>query len=160
MKPQTTHNNLREEQARQQTHGSTPTGEEEEETQTQNITNEWQVIRNSTRKRNHLTQNNTPENKIETYNRYGLLTNETNPNSTEGNPSPTRNQKPPPIFIHGVINYGAMINQIRNIAEDEQYSTKSLSNNVIKINCVIPETHRTLIRYLKRKQHLLPHIPA
>ena len=42
-----------------------------------------------------------------------------------------------------------MINQIRNIAEDEQYSTKSLSNNVIKINCVTPETYRNLIRYLK-----------
>jgi len=53
------------------------------------------------------------------------------------------------IFIHGVINYEAMINQIRNIAEDEQYSTKSLSNNVIKINCVTPETYRTLIRHLK-----------
>ena len=41
------------------------------------------------------------------------------------------------------------INQIRNIAEDEQYSTKSLSNNVIKINCVTPEAYRTFIRYLK-----------
>jgi len=145
MKLQTTHNNLREEQARQQTHASTPTGEEEDETQN-NINNEWQVIRNSPRKRNHLTQNNTPENKIETHNRYGLLTNETNQNSTERNPSATRNQKPPPIFIHGVINYGAMINEIRNIAEDKQYSTKSLSNNVIKINCVKPEAYRTLIR--------------
>jgi PAX-interacting protein 1 len=42
-----------------------------------------------------------------------------------------------------------MINQIRNIAEEEQYSTKSLSNNVIKINCVTPETYRTFIRHLK-----------
>ena len=147
MKPQT-HNNLREERARQHKHGSISTSEEEEETQN-SINNEWQVIRNSTRKRNQQTQNNTPESKIETYNRYGLLTNETNLNSTEGNPSPTRNHKPPPIFIHGVINYGAMINRIRNIAEDEQYSTKSLSNNVIKINCVTPETYRNLIRYLK-----------
>ena len=147
MKPQT-HNNLREEHARQHKRGSIATSEEEEETQN-SINNEWQVIRNSTRKRNQQTQNNTPESKIETYNRYGLLTNETNLNSTEGNPSPTRNHKPPPIFIHGVINYGAMINRIRNIAEDEQYSTKSLSNNVIKINCVTPETYRNLIRYLK-----------
>jgi hypothetical protein len=52
-------------------------------------------------------------------------------NSTEGDPNPTRNQKPPTKFIHGVINYGAMINQIRSIAEDEQYSTKSLTNKVI-----------------------------
>jgi len=78
-----------------------------------------------------------------------LLTNETNLNSAEGNPSPARNHKPPPIFIHGVINYGEMINLIRNIAEDKQYTTKSLINNVIKINCVTPETYRNLIKYFK-----------
>jgi hypothetical protein len=56
MKPQT-HNNPREEQARhhhqQQQHRSVSTSEEEEEeeTQTQNINNEWQVIRNSTKKK-------------------------------------------------------------------------------------------------------------
>jgi len=136
MNPQTTNNNPREEptqnspreeQVRHQKQGSITTGEEVEGTQN-NISNEWQVIRNSTRKRNHPMQNDTPENKIETHNRFDILTNETNLNATEGNPSPTRNHKPPPIFIHGVINYGAMINQIRNIAEDEQYSTKSLSN--------------------------------
>ena len=66
-----------------------------------------------------------PENKIETHNRFDILTNETNLNATEGNPSPTRNHKPPPTVIHGVINYGAMIKQIRNIAEDEQYSTNA-----------------------------------
>ena len=145
MKPQTTHNNLREEQVRQQKQGSISTSGKEEGTQN-NINNEWQEIRNSTRKRNCPTQNFTPENKIETRNRYGILANETN---TEGNPNPTKNHKPPPIFIHGVINYGAMINQIRHIAKDEQYSTKSLANNEIKINCVTPETYRTFIRYLK-----------
>jgi len=98
MKPQTTQNNPREEQARHQKQGSISTSEEEEETQN-NINNKWQVIRNSTRKRNHPTQDNTPENKIETYNRFGILTNETNLNSTEGNPSPTWNHKPP-TYIH------------------------------------------------------------
>jgi len=86
---------------------------------------------------------------IETYNSYGLLTNETNLNSAEGNPSPTRNHKPPPIFIHGVINYVEIINRIRDIAEDEQYTTKSVINNVIKINCVTPGTYRNLIKYFK-----------
>ena len=42
-----------------------------------------------------------------------------------------------------------MINQIRNIAEDEQYSTISLSKNVIKINCVTPQMYRTLIRHIQ-----------
>jgi hypothetical protein len=48
-----------------------------------------------------------------------LLTNATNQDSTFGNPSPTKNHKPPPIFVHGVINYGEMIKRIRDVAEDE-----------------------------------------
>jgi hypothetical protein len=82
MKPQTTHNNPREEQLRHQKQGSISTSEEEEGTQN-NINNEWQVIRNSTRKRNHPIQKNITENKIETHNRYDILTNEENLNSTE-----------------------------------------------------------------------------
>ena len=42
-----------------------------------------------------------------------------------------------------------MINRIRNIDEDEKYTTKSLTNNVIKINSVTPETYRNLIKYFK-----------
>jgi hypothetical protein len=34
-----------------------------------------------------------------------LLTNATKQDATAGNPSPTKNHKPPPIFVHGVINY-------------------------------------------------------
>jgi hypothetical protein len=145
MKPQTTHNNPREEQVRHQKQGSITTSEKVEGT-LNNINNKWQVIRNNTRKRNHPMQNDTSVNKIETHNRFDILTNETNLNATEGNSSPTRNHTPPPIVIHGVINCGVIINQIRHIAENEQYSTKSLSN---KINCVTPETYRIFIRYLK-----------
>jgi hypothetical protein len=78
-----------------------------------------------------------------------LLTNETKQDSTDGNPSSTKIHKPPPVFVHGVINYGEMIKRIRDIAEDEQYCTKSLANNVIKINYVTPETYRKLVTYFK-----------
>jgi len=78
-----------------------------------------------------------------------LLTNETNEDSIDGNPSSTKIQKPPPIFVHGVINYGDMIKQIRDTAENEQYCTKSLANNDTKINCVTPESYRKLVRYFK-----------
>jgi hypothetical protein len=77
-----------------------------------------------------------------------LLTNETNEGCIDGNPSSTKIPKPP-IFVHGVINYGEMIKRIRDIAEDEQYYTKCLANNVIKINCVTPETYRKLVKYFK-----------
>jgi hypothetical protein len=75
-----------------------------------------------------------------------LLTSATNQDSTAGNPSPTKNHKPPPIYVHGVINYGEMTKLIRDVAEDEQYCTKSLANNVIKINCMSPDTYRKLVK--------------
>jgi hypothetical protein len=37
--------------------------------------------------------------------------------------------KPPPIFVHGVINYKDMIKIITDVAEEEQFSTKTLANN-------------------------------
>ena len=78
-----------------------------------------------------------------------MLTNETNQNSIDGNPSSTKNHKLPPIFVHGVINYGEMIERIRDMAEDEQYFIKGLANRVIKINCVTPETYRKLVKYFE-----------
>jgi hypothetical protein len=38
-----------------------------------------------------------------------VLTNEINKDIIDGNPSSTKIHKPPPLFIHGVINYGEMI---------------------------------------------------
>jgi len=83
----------------------TSTKEEEEEIQN-NSKNEWQVIRRTKRKKIHRTKHNTPETKIEKRNRYGLLTNEINEDSIEGNPSSTKIHKTPPIFVNVVINYG------------------------------------------------------
>jgi hypothetical protein len=42
-----------------------------------------------------------------------------------------------------------MTTRIRDVAEEEQYWTKSLANNVIKINCVSPDTYRKLVKYFK-----------
>jgi hypothetical protein len=78
-----------------------------------------------------------------------LLTDETNEDSIDGKLSSTKIQKPPPVFVYGVINDGDMIKQIREAAEDEEYCTKSLANNVIKMNCVTPETYRKLVTYCK-----------
>ena len=65
------------------------------------------------------------------------------------NPQPTKIHKPPPIFLHGVINYNKMIHSINEVAEAEQFYTKSLANNVIKITCLTPETYRSLIKHFK-----------
>jgi hypothetical protein len=142
------HNYPSEDYTSQQSQRLKSTSEEEEETQN-NSENEWQVIRRTKRKKIHRTQHNTPETKTETHNRYGLLTNETNEDSIDGTPSSTKIHKPPPVFVRGVINYGEMIKRISDIAEDEQYCTKSLAKNVIEMNCVTPETYRKLVKYCK-----------
>jgi len=114
-----------------------------------NSPNEWQVIRSTKREKIHRTQYNIPETKIETNNRIGLLTNETNENSIDVNPCSTKIHKPPPLFIHGVINYGEMIKRITDTEEDEQYCKNCLAKNFIKINSLTPETYRKLVRYFQ-----------
>jgi hypothetical protein len=112
-----------------------------------NNQNEWQVrvIRRIKRKK-YTEYNPTPLKQTETHNRHNLLTTVTKEDFTVGNPNPTKKIiNPPPIFGHYVINYGEMTKRIRDVAEDEQYCTKRLANNVIKINCVSPDTYRKLV---------------
>jgi hypothetical protein len=59
--------------------------------------------------------------------------------------------KPPPIFVYGVIDYQDMIHNLSSIVKIEQYSTKTLVNNTIKINCHTPDTYRKLVRYMREK---------
>jgi len=59
--------------------------------------------------------------------------------------------------VHGAINYVDMIKQTRDTAEDEQYCTRSLAKNVIKINVVTPETYKKLVTYYK---DILPYTPT
>jgi len=42
-----------------------------------------------------------------------------------------------------------MIHSINELAEAEQFYTKSLANNVIKITCLTPETYRSIIKHFK-----------
>ena len=65
------------------------------------------------------------------------------------NIQPPKLHKPPPIFLHGVINYDKIIRSINEVAETEQFFTKRMANNFIKITCLTPETSRTLIKHFK-----------
>jgi hypothetical protein len=88
----------------------------------------------------------------ETYNRYDILKQEVHQTEPDEQPQPPKNYKLPPIFIHGVINYSEMIKSISEAAEDEQYFTKSMANNVIKLTCKTPDTYRNLIKLFKEKE--------
>jgi hypothetical protein len=78
-----------------------------------------------------------------------MLTEETPTTDQAENTQPPKVHKPPPIFLHGVINYDKMISRINEVAETEQVYTKSMANNVIKITCLTPDTYRTLIKHFK-----------
>lgn len=121
----------------------TSTSEDEVEDNQPASSNDWQVIRSTKRKKIRKQSDNTQ--RIETKNRFEILENEVNPPTKENTP------KPPPIFIHGVQDYKKMTQQIQAFAENEQYNTKSLANNVVKISCGTPDTYRKLVRLFKEK---------
>ena len=58
----------------------------------------------------------------------------------------TKPSNPPPICIPVVTNYSAMVQQIRNIVEDEQHHTKSLPDKVVIVNCHSSESYRKLVK--------------
>jgi hypothetical protein len=78
-----------------------------------------------------------------------MLTEETPTSDQVANTKPPQMHKPPPIFLHGVIHYGKIISSINEVAETEQFYNKSLTNNVVKITCLTPETYRALIKHFK-----------
>jgi hypothetical protein len=87
----------------------------------------------------------------ETHNRYDILTQEVHRAEHDERPQPPKNHKPPPVFLHGVINYSEMIKSISEVAEDEQYFTKSMANNVIKLTCSTADTYRNFVKHFKEK---------
>jgi hypothetical protein len=80
-------------------------------------------------------------------NRYITLTMDTD-ETIKGAQQEVIQPKPPPIFIYRVTNYQQMKHKIREIVEDEQYNTKTLADNTIKINPNIPETYRKMIHFM------------
>jgi hypothetical protein len=110
----------------------------------QTTSNEWQKVRSTKRKK--LTKKHPPiPYPTETTNRFNQLLNQPDC-TTEETHSTSKIDKPPPIFVHGVQNYEEMVKHIQLIAEQEQYITKSLANNVVKINCANPDTYRKMIK--------------
>ena len=118
---------------------------------------DWQIVRRTKRNIIYSSQPTASNTLTETHNRYDILTKVANQAETGEQSRPPQNHKLPPIFIHRVINYGEMIKRIREVAEDEQYYTKSMANNVIKLNCTPPDTYRNLIKYLKKMKYIITH---
>ena len=63
----------------------------------------------------------------------------------------------PPIFVHGVTDYPKMIQALEATVEAEQYKTKTMANNVVKINVNAAETYRKVVRFMRLKYYP-PHL--
>jgi hypothetical protein len=87
----------------------------------------------------------------ETSNGYDVLMDEASSPDTITRTKPQPIPKPPPIYVHGVIHYGEMIKSITEVAEEEQFCTKTLTNNVIKISYTTPTTYRAIVKHFKEK---------
>jgi hypothetical protein len=131
-----------------------PTTDDEQENDITNNTNmvNWQLVRGiKLRKPNKVFHNNNSSKpSVTTSNRYELLTNKV---SKKEEPTDVNTKKriprPPPIFVYDVINYPQMIQHLAEVAEEENYSTRPMANNIIKINCHSAETYRKIIAFMK-----------
>lgn len=121
------------------------TSDDEPETSAKNP-NGWQQVKNIKRRKINTSQAVHQNIDITSNNRFNVLSID-----ESGNQINLENKipKPPPIFIYGVTDYKQMIKKLTEVVEEEQYSTKSMADNNIKINCNTPETYRTLVNFLK-----------
>jgi len=111
-----------------------------------NNENPWQEVRSVKRKNIYKPQTQQRET-IKLQNRYNPLPldDKTGSESVE-----TQNNlpKPPPIFVYGVVDVPQMILKLQDIVEMEQYTTRSMANNIIKINCTTPDTYSKLVKFM------------
>lgn len=78
----------------------------------------------------------------------------TQQNTTENNKK--ADPKPPPVFIHGVVNYQEMISNILTVLKEEDYVCRSLANNVVKVNPKTIDAYRALVTHV-RSQGIIFH---
>jgi len=130
-------------------HHRPSTSKEEAESDPQGLPkHDWQTMKSPKSNKNspHPATAAPP---TKTYNRFEILAQVPPDSVSEYQSLPQQQYKPPPIFIHGVTNYNQMIKSISEVAEDEQYYTKSMANNVIKLNCSTLDTYRNIVKHFR-----------
>lgn len=117
----------------------------------------WQAVKK--RKRNPSSKVTTKTQVIDTSNRYQALTetnnareNNENQQSASTNSKQTQEPKPPPIYIYGVTDFKAMTENLAQVVEDEQYYSKAMGNNTVRINPTTPEVYRKLVHHLRAEK--------
>ena len=118
---------------------------------------DWQTMKNPKSNKNSP-QPATAAPPTKTYNRFEILAKVPPDSVSESQSLPQQQHNPPPIFIHGVTDYNQMTKSISEVEEDEQYYTKSMANNVIKLNCSTPDTYHNIVKHFRDKGIFSTHI--
>jgi hypothetical protein len=71
----------------------------------------------------------------------GQPTNEANANAKKA--------RPPPIYIHNVVEMSGLIKTVKKIIGTDKYRTTVLSNNVVRVNAIETDDYRLLVRELR-----------
>jgi len=114
----------------------------------------WQHVKK--RKRIHRstesrTQINSDDN---TQNRFTPLLNR---QENEGSPQNSTHRdtpnipRPPPIFVYGVKNFKAMLDDLADVAEPETYRTSALAIETVKISANTVDTYRILVKHMQEE---------
>jgi len=114
----------------------------------------WQHVK----KRKRVHQNTEPSTRfhpeISTQNRFSLLHNRQE-NDVSPQPSTHNNTpnipRPHPIFVYGVRNFKAMLDDLADVAEPDTYRTTALVNDIVKISANTLDTYRNLVKHMKEE---------
>lgn len=116
----------------------------------------WQYVDNKRKRRKRHNEINVTTEETSTSNRYQPL--EKSSDNKEDDPEPTverhqqpQEHKPPPIYIYGVTNFKAMTESLSKIVADEQYYTRTTTENTVKINLKTVEAYRKLVHHLREE---------
>jgi hypothetical protein len=110
--------------------------------------NPWQEIKKRKRASNKIPH---PPFQLDTSNQYQELHVEEHTGAEENLVTHTipetsnqqsKEPKPPPIYVHGVTNYKAMVNTLAAVTATETYHSKTLPDNTVIIYPDTPETYR------------------
>jgi hypothetical protein len=127
---------------------------EEEEMQNNDTTTDkhpWQKVENKRKRRKGYNATNVTSDDTSTSNRYQPLEQLSNTNEEKTESKQLKEPRPPPIYIYGVTDFKAMTETLSQIVADEQYHTRTTTENTVKITLKTVASYRKLVHHLKEE---------
>lgn len=82
--------------------------------------------------------------------------NNTAASTSQQTAAPLTPPPPPPVYIHGVVNFQQMKDNIGAAIQESDYKSRTLANDTVKINPKTSDAYRALVKHL-RSQNIVFH---